>query len=39
VGNYRVFYTVEMDRGIVLVLAVGIKVHNTLSIEGKEYPL
>jgi mRNA-degrading endonuclease RelE of RelBE toxin-antitoxin system len=39
VGDFRVFYNVEVDRGIVLVLAVGTKVHNTLSIEGKEYTL
>jgi mRNA-degrading endonuclease RelE of RelBE toxin-antitoxin system len=39
VGNFRVFYDVEMDQGVVLVLAVGTKLHNTLSIEGKEYLL
>jgi mRNA-degrading endonuclease RelE of RelBE toxin-antitoxin system len=39
VGDNRVFYDVDMDRGMVLVLAVGTKVHNTLSIEGQEYSL
>ena len=39
VGDYRVFYNVESDRGVVLVLAVGAKGHNVLTIEGKEYPL
>ncbi|HEX8199417.1 MAG TPA: type II toxin-antitoxin system RelE/ParE family toxin [Isosphaeraceae bacterium] len=39
VGDYRVFYSLEMDRGAVLVLAIGTKIHNTLTIEGKEYPL
>jgi mRNA-degrading endonuclease RelE of RelBE toxin-antitoxin system len=39
VGDFRAFYGVDEGREIVLVIAIGIKLHNTLTIEGKEYPL
>lgn len=39
VGDYRVFYEVETDRQAVVILAVGIKEHNRLFIEGEEVSL
>ena len=39
VGKYRVFYDVEVDHVLVLIIAVGEKEHNVLKIEGKEYQL
>ena len=39
VGKYRVFYTVEEDKVLVLIIAIGVKEHNMLLIEGKEYKL
>lgn len=39
IGKYRVFYEVEEDNTTVLVGAVGFKVHDVLSIRGKEVKL
>jgi mRNA interferase RelE/StbE len=39
VGEYRVFYEVLNDQDRVMILAIGIKSHNVLWIEGKEIPL
>ena len=39
VGEYRVFYDIEGDPAIVTILAIGVKSHNTLRIEGKEIQL
>jgi mRNA-degrading endonuclease RelE of RelBE toxin-antitoxin system len=39
VGEYRVFYDVEEERQAVTVLAIGIKTHSVLRIEGKEFRL
>jgi mRNA-degrading endonuclease RelE of RelBE toxin-antitoxin system len=36
VGEYRVFYDVDSDQDITMILAVGVKSHNVLRIEGKE---
>jgi mRNA-degrading endonuclease RelE of RelBE toxin-antitoxin system len=36
VGEYRVFYDVDNDQDIVMVLAIGLKSHSTLWIEGQE---
>jgi hypothetical protein len=34
-----VFYDIEGDPGRVTILAIGVKSHNTLRIEGKEIQL
>jgi mRNA interferase RelE/StbE len=39
VGEYRVFYEVLNDQDCVMILAIGIKSHNVLWIEGKEIQL
>jgi len=39
VGDHRVFYEVEDERVVVLVVAVGTKSHNILKIDGEEFPL
>jgi mRNA interferase RelE/StbE len=39
VGQYRVFYRVEKQSVLVLILAIGKKGRNRLLIEGKEYQL
>ncbi len=39
VGEYRVFYDVDEEQVLVLLIAIGVKVHNVLWIEGKEYQL
>ncbi len=39
VGEYRVFYDVDNDLAVVTILAIGVKSHNTLWIEGKEIRL
>jgi len=39
VGEYRVFYTVKEEEVLVLIIAIGVKDHNTLFIEGKEFKL
>ena len=39
VGDLRVLYNVDKEQGVVLVVAVGVKVHNALFIDGKAYPL
>jgi mRNA-degrading endonuclease RelE of RelBE toxin-antitoxin system len=39
VGSFRVFYDVDGERVIVLIVAIGAKEHNVLRIEGKEYRL
>ena len=36
VDNYRVFYNIDEDKGIVDITAVGYKKHNKLFIRGKE---
>jgi len=35
VGKYRVFYTIEPDAPIVVIMSIGHKEHNTLYIRGK----
>lgn len=39
VGAFRVFYTIENSVVVVTVVAIGRKDHNTLIIEGEEFPL
>jgi mRNA interferase RelE/StbE len=39
VGEYREFYDVAIDQDIVTILAIGVKSHNTLWIEGREFHL
>ena len=39
VGEFRVFYNVDQSRSAVLVVAIGMKVHNRLLIEGQEFSL
>ncbi len=39
VGNFRVFYNVESAKRMVVVIAIGVKDHNVLHIDGKEYQL
>lgn len=39
VGDFRVFYDVHRDIGIVVVTAIGQKTHNTLRIGGEEIKL
>ncbi len=39
VGDFRVFYNVEQQRILVIVIAVGRKEHNQLMIDGKVIPL
>jgi mRNA-degrading endonuclease RelE of RelBE toxin-antitoxin system len=36
VGEYRVFYRVVSDQDFVMIVAIGVKSHNVLRIEGKE---
>jgi len=38
-GQYRVFYTVKEDQVLVIIIAIGVKEHNTLFIEGKKFKL
>jgi mRNA-degrading endonuclease RelE of RelBE toxin-antitoxin system len=39
VADFRVFYNVENERILVIVVAVGRKEHNQLTIDGKVIPL
>ena len=39
IGDFRVFYDVEEDPAVVVVVAIGIKEHNTLYIAGEEFTL
>jgi mRNA-degrading endonuclease RelE of RelBE toxin-antitoxin system len=39
VGEFRVFYGIDDEQVMVIVIAVGVKEHNVLRIDGKEYPL
>ena len=39
VGNLRVFYNVDEARSRVAVVAFGVKTHNVLFLDGKEYQL
>jgi mRNA-degrading endonuclease RelE of RelBE toxin-antitoxin system len=39
VGQFRVFYDVDLETQVVLIKAVGWKDHNTLLIRGKEFQL
>jgi mRNA-degrading endonuclease RelE of RelBE toxin-antitoxin system len=39
VGEYRVFYSVDQSQAVVMIFAIGVKSHNVLLIEGKEFPL
>jgi mRNA-degrading endonuclease RelE of RelBE toxin-antitoxin system len=39
VGDHRVFYNVDEAGELVTLIAIGVKVHNVLHIEGKEYQL
>lgn len=39
VGDFRVFYDVDVDKKETLIKAVGEKEHNKLYIRGKEYEL
>jgi mRNA-degrading endonuclease RelE of RelBE toxin-antitoxin system len=38
-GDCRVFYEVHEDESRVEVVAIGLKIHNVLYIEGEVYPL
>jgi mRNA-degrading endonuclease RelE of RelBE toxin-antitoxin system len=35
VGKYRIFYTIEQDDKVVVIVSIGHKEHNTLYIRGK----
>jgi mRNA-degrading endonuclease RelE of RelBE toxin-antitoxin system len=39
VGSFRVFYDVDMERKVVVVVAIGRKIHNRLLIGGEEIEL
>jgi mRNA-degrading endonuclease RelE of RelBE toxin-antitoxin system len=39
VGNFRVFYDIDVDDGIVIIVAVGQKVHDRLRIGDEEVEL
>ena len=39
VGDFRVFYDINSDQEIVVVLAIGKKTHNILRIGGEEIDL
>jgi mRNA-degrading endonuclease RelE of RelBE toxin-antitoxin system len=39
IGDYRVFYDIDMSEARVKIIAVGVKEHNALYIRGKEYTL
>ena len=39
VGDFRVFYDIAGDAGIVVVVAVGQKVHDRLQVGGEEIEL
>jgi len=39
VGKYRVFYAIEPDAQVVVIVSIGHKEHNTLYIRGKIVPL
>lgn len=39
IGDFRVFYNVEQQRILVIIVAVGRKTHNELTIDGKVIPL
>ena len=39
VGDFRVFYEVDLEDGTVEVLAVGIKTHDVLNIGGEQVEL
>ncbi len=39
VGDFRVFYDVNVEEETVVILAVGHKVHNKLFIDGEEIEL
>lgn len=39
IGDFRVFYEVEVEANIVVVRAVGWKEHNRLLVRGKEFLL
>jgi len=39
VGDFRVLYNVDSGRRLVLVVAIGVKVHNALFIDRKAYAL
>ncbi|MCP4104252.1 MAG: type II toxin-antitoxin system RelE/ParE family toxin [Desulfobacteraceae bacterium] len=36
IDNYRVFYNIDKEQGVVDITAVGYKKHNKLFIRGKE---
>jgi mRNA-degrading endonuclease RelE of RelBE toxin-antitoxin system len=39
VGDFRVLYNVDDETRLVIVVAIGNKVHNVFLIEGREYKL
>ncbi len=39
VGEFRVFYDVALEESLVVVLAIGRKIHNRLYIDGEEIEL
>jgi len=39
VGDFRVFYDIDEDEGLVIVVAVGHKTHNILRIRDEEIEL
>ena len=38
VGEYWVFYNIDSESETVVIVAIGVKDHNALIIDGKEYP-
>ena len=38
-GNFRIFYDVDQDNGLIKIQTVGYKVGSRLIIHGKEYKL
>jgi len=39
VGDFRVYYDIDQEESIVVVLAIGRKIHNRLYIDGEEIEL
>ncbi|MFP4439359.1 MAG: type II toxin-antitoxin system RelE family toxin [Chloroflexaceae bacterium] len=35
IGKYQIFYTIEQDDKVVVIVSIGHKEHNTLYIRGK----
>jgi mRNA-degrading endonuclease RelE of RelBE toxin-antitoxin system len=38
-GDFRVFYDIDVDQELVIIVAIGQKTHNILRIGGEEFSL